>query len=291
MSRVASFAIAAAIGLFAPSISADEFRDSVPVESGGSLTVELDSGSVEIETHGDLEVSVEASARGWGGNAMRFRLEGDGADARLTGKRRGWNPFGGHRVRVRVRIPEVFSVDVRTGGGSIEIEEVDGSIQARTSGGSIEVEGARGDVEVRTSGGKISIDEVAGDVLARTSGGGIRVSEVAGRVEVRTSGGSIQVHDIAGSVHARTSGGGISARFLDVPEGDLETSGGSIEAEVPEDMGFDLDASTSGGRVRVEHEIALIGEIDSSRVTGRINGGGPKLRLKTSGGSVRVKVH
>ncbi len=74
------------------------------------------------------------------------------------------------------------------------------------------------------------------------------------------------------------------------PEGDLETSGGAIEAEFDEKARLNLEAETSGGRVRVEDDIQITGSITSNRVEGRINGGGPSLRLKTSGGNVRVRL-
>ena len=81
-------------------------------------------------------------------------------------------------------------------------------------------------------------------------------------------------------------------RFDDVPEGDLQTSGGSIEAEFPEEAACNLDARTSGGRVEVESELNLTGrtQIRRGHIVGRINGGGPDLRLRTSGGNVRVRV-
>jgi hypothetical protein len=270
---------------------ADEFRQTLAVQPGGTLEIDLSSGSVEVETHDENEVAVEAESRGLSGGLMRFELSGDGVNARFKASHSGWlGVFGSGGLRVHVRVPEVFSVDVRTGGGSVEIDDLGGRASVRTSGGSIELAGALGDAELKTSGGPIRAEEVEGDVTARTSGGAIQISDVTGRVEARTSGGSIRVYDVAGPVLARTSGGSISVRFNDVPEGELETSGGSIEAEFSEDAGLDLEAETSGGRVRIEPEMHLVGALTGTRVEGRINGGGPKLRLKTSGGNVRVQV-
>jgi DUF4097 and DUF4098 domain-containing protein YvlB len=116
----------------------------------------------------------------------------------------------------------------------------------------------------------------------------VRILEVDGRVEARTSGGPIEILDATGPVFARTSGGSITLRWEDDPEGDAETSGGSIDVEMPDDANVDLDASTSGGRVRIDSDLRLAGRVDSGRVEGPVNDGGPRLRLHTSGGSIRI---
>jgi DUF4097 and DUF4098 domain-containing protein YvlB len=115
------------------------------------------------------------------------------------------------------------------------------------------------------------------------------MDEVAGRVEARTSGGTIELREVAGPVVARTGGGSISVRFTRHPEGELRTSGGSIEAEIPEGVGLDLEASTSGGRVDVDRDLDFDGRLERMRAVGRVNGGGPPLQLHTSGGSVTVR--
>jgi DUF4097 and DUF4098 domain-containing protein YvlB len=270
--------------------SADEFRQTVPARPGGTLEIDLASGSVEVRSDGDAEVHVEARTRGWGPGSMEFELESDGENVRLKGKHGGWLGIGGWTARVQVQIPERYSIVVRTGGGSVEVEELGGSADVRTSGGSIDVDGADGPLELETSGGAIRVEELRGDATLRTSGGPIRVVEAAGRVEARTSGGGIQIHDVGGPVEARTSGGSISVRFSGVAEGDLQTSGGSIEAEFAEDAAVDLDAETSGGRVRIDEDLQFVGRIERTHLVGQINGGGPELRLKTSGGNVHVRV-
>jgi len=207
-----------------------EFRKRVAVEPGGTLEIELVAGSIEVETNGDPEVSVEAQVEGWAARSIHFELSSDGVDARLVGESRGWfGPFlVAPQVRVKVRVPEKYSIHAETGGGSIEIDHLGGTVVARTRGGWIEIDGANGPVELTTSGGRISAEDIEGDLSVRTSGGEIKISDVTGRVEAHTSGGPIQVHDIGGPVLARTSGGWISVRFSGAPEGDLETSGGSI---------------------------------------------------------------
>ncbi len=285
--RTAAIALLLGLCVCAARAHADEFREDVAVRAGGTLTVDLAMGALEIETHDEARVAVEASSHGWGGG-LEFTLTSDGTNARLVGERGGF-PFIAFGAHVRVRVPAEYSLDLRTGGGPIQIEAVRGSVRARTSGGSIGLEGAVGPVHLHTSGGPIRIEDVHGDAVARTSGGPITVSEVVGALEVETSGGPIRLQDIDGPIQAHTSGGGISARFAGKPAGELRTSGGGIEVELPEGAGADLEARTSGGRVSVDGELTVSGELDRSEVRGRIGAGGERLVLQTSGGNIRIR--
>ncbi len=285
MKRIGIATLCAGLAL-APSAHADEYRDSVAVRSGGKLEVDLSAGSLEIETHDENRVDVEASSSGWSGG-LTFTLTGDGTHAKLTASRVGWFPGG--RARARVRVPENFSLDLETRGGSIEIDEVGGSVRAHTSGGRIELEGAVGRVELSSSGGSIRVEDVEGDTVLRTSGGSITASDIDGAIEAVSSGGPIRIDDVDGPVRARSSGGGITVRFDGAPAGELQTSGGGIEVEYPEGQGAELAARASGGRISIEPQLAVTGEIEANRVRGRLGPGGAKLELETSGGNIRVR--
>ena len=83
----------------------------------------------------------------------------------------------------------------------------------------------------------------------------------------------------------------MSAVISTQPAGDcsLTTSGGSITVHMKDDIGVDLNAKTSGGKVSSDLPVVIQGEISKHRIRGKINGGGPELYLKTSGGSIRIK--
>ncbi len=291
---VVALGLVLVLGVAASDARAGEFRKEVPAPAEGRFRARLDVGSVQIEAHDEDTVRVEASASGRGGGRVDFDLRRDAEGVELVGRAAVegllsllWEP----RVRVHVRIPSRFSVDVRTHGGDVNIEEVGGSVEAHTHGGHVEVDHVDGDVELRTSGGQVRAEEIQGHLVIRTSGGHIEVSEAAGGTDARTSGGHIELWDVSGPVRARTSGGHIAARLGERPEGTLETSGGNIELEIDEEAALSVDARTSGGRVEVEPPI----EVRSARRSGQelvgdINGGGPTLRLRTSGGSIRITV-
>lgn len=195
-----------------------------------------------------------------------------------------------------VRVAEIAGpLQAHTAGGSVRIDDVPGVVQARTAGGSIRHAGTSASVDANTSGGSIAIGHVQGAVFARTSGGRIAI-EQGGPVTARTSGGSIAIGQARGAVQAKTSGGSIEATLAVQPQEDseLRTSGGSITIRLPAGIALDIDASSSGGRVRVEDGLALDGDhLERGEpwkdVQATLNGGGPALRLRTSGGSIRLR--
>jgi hypothetical protein len=278
--------------LLATAAAAKDFEQRVAAQAGGRLRVDLDSGSIVIESHDREEVRVDVLAAGVGAGRLDFELSAKGDNVTLRGRPRGWMPdvLGSPHVRARVRVPSEFSVDIRTGGGAIEIEDLEGEVRVRSSGGAIEIGRIRGDVDAETSGGAIATGEVDGELRVRTSGGPIRIFAVTGSVEARTSGGPIEILGAADRVDANTSGGAISVRFTEAPSGVLETSGGDIDVEFPEDEGMDLDARTSGGSVRIDEQIAVRGHVEPTRVEAELNEGGDRLRLRTSGGDIRIRV-
>jgi len=280
-------AVALLAGLAVSSSRAEDFERRIPVVPGGTLEVELSTGSIEVETHDLPEVEIDARASG----AMRFDLEHEGGEVRLTGSRSSWIPgLGPGRVAVRARVPKLFSVDLRTSGGHIDVEEVTGEVEASTSGGEIELGQIVGEIEAETSGGGIRASEIRGDLVAQSSGGSIHLSEVKGDVEVETSGGTIRIREVDGSVEAKTSGGSILVRFNGAPAGDIETSGGSIHVQFPEQEGVDLEAETSGGRIMIDKAFSVSGAVGRSHAEAQLNGGGAELSLQTSGGNIRVDV-
>jgi DUF4097 and DUF4098 domain-containing protein YvlB len=68
----------------------------------------------------------------------------------------------------------------------------------------------------------------------------------------------------------------------------LSTSGGEVKVKVPAEAAFNLDVETSGGDVRCDLPVTVQGKLESNRINGVVNGGGPVLKLGTSGGDIHV---
>jgi len=329
VSVVAGLAWGLAIVLGAPGrAGADEaLHETVPMQPGGRLVVDLERGDVTIASHDVAEVQIDALATGLSSWFYDFELATSPKEVRLRGDLSFWRPrlLPDPEVRVQIWVPREFSVRLDTDRGAVVVSGVSGAIEAESSRGSIDVDHlagraslhtrrgeiristVEGDLRAKTSRGAIAVDEVTGSVDVETSRGRVDVSAVEGRLRVRTSRGAIEVHDARGEVDAETSRGPIAlhdvhgpvrahtsrgeifARITTVAAGDLESSRGAIHLEVPADAGIDLDAETSNGRIDIGDAIEVRGERRGDRVVARLNGGGERLRVRTSRDDIRIR--
>jgi hypothetical protein len=300
---------------------------SFPAHAGGHLIVDAEFGDIEVrEGNADrVDVTVHRTARTndekdaekiFKKIDVRFDQSGDTVkvdiDHASSSKVFGMSFLFSTNLELKtiVTVPKQFNVELSTAGGDVSVagiigdlrsgtsggdvvfDRVQGKIKGRTSGGDIRVVHTKAEADVSTSGGDVLLAGVFGPVNARTSGGDISIAGEAGAVDARTSGGDVDITAaIVGSLVAKTSGGSIEANLTQAPRDSVElgTSGGSVTLAVPENSGFVLDAETSGGRVTVEFPITINAGIAQESVAGKINGGGPNIRLRTSAGSIRVK--
>lgn len=282
---------------FAQSID-DAYRiENFDVSGDVSLEVQTSGGSISVEGTPDSEVSVEMYVRKRGkylksneANLSEYNIEiiKQGSTVKALAKRksnRGWGWDDGYSISFVVYTPQNTRTRLKTSGGSLSAENLNGTQELNTSGGSISVESIHGDAVLKTSGGSIRMADLQGNVEANTSGGSIKANEVRGSMDLRTSGGSISLDAVEGNVDARTSGGSISAEILAPDEFiTLRTSGGSIRIKVPE-SGYDLDLDANRVNIKL---VNFTGEAEKDEVEGTINGGGAKISAKTSGGTVSL---
>ena len=288
------------------------------IKDAGELVVKTSGGSIKVEGSNSGEVEVNAYVRKNGtlvkpeskeleeilkGFDLLIEKQGNSVHAIVRRVEQGM-PWKRVSISFHVKTPKEISCDLKTSGGSINIAQLEGSqmlktsggslkinnvngrVDGRTSGGSIKVNNQQGPADLHTSGGSISVSNSDGDVIARTSGGSIRLENIAGSMNASTSGGSIKINGTADKVKASTSGGGINVNVSELSEAlELRTSGGSINASIPDNLGLDLDLRAGRVNAPVKN---FTGEAKKNRVSGSMNGGGIPVTMTTSGGSINV---
>ena len=180
--------------------------------------------------------------------------------------------------------------------GDILIRQVDGALRASTAGGGIHVVNAGDTVIANTAGGPIQIDRAHGSVTARNSGGPIQIGYAAS-VNCESASGTIQVKSASGSMRASTAVGSIIASYLSgrpALDSFLSTGSGDITVWIPSHLSVTIRArNEASGNVRtIVSDFAGIGVRSEGAAVvaeGRINGGGPVLRLAGNGGMIFIR--
>jgi DUF4097 and DUF4098 domain-containing protein YvlB len=202
-----------------------------------------------------------------------------------------------------------------SGGGNYQIGKVTGNVKIVTHG-EIHVASAGAGADLTTYGGDIHIGPVTGDLKAKTLAGEIRAGAITGAITLETSGGDIRVEGSGGPANVRTGGGDIILRGArggveaDSGGGDVRLTilgrdarggisvrdaGGDVTLTVPPDFKADVDLEVQDSDdqemfIRSDFpEIAVTRNRGSQRGAGAINGGGPKVVVRTHSGTIRLR--
>jgi DUF4097 and DUF4098 domain-containing protein YvlB len=318
MSRSRTFLFATALVLAAATNSyaaPETVHRTFNVADGGTLRVDSDLGNVRVLTGASGNVSIDVTRRGTTArvNAYAVTFNQQQSDVIVHGKYEEptgrWHWSDHFDVDYEIRVPQHFNVvlktsggdihvgnlqgsaDVQTSGGEIELGRISGNVKAETSGGDAAIIAAGGALEIKTSGGSIRVGDAARTVDARTSGGSVEVTRAGGDVKIHTSGGSITIDEALGAIDAVTSGGSIAAKMTRQPSGDsrMSTSGGGVTVSFGSSVAVDLDAHTSGGDIDSSVPLTVLGTQSDGSLSGKMNGGGPRLVLRASGGDIRLR--
>jgi hypothetical protein len=127
--------------------------------------------------------------------------------------------------------------------------------------------------------------------------GGISISAVRGNLEFETRNGGVSLSEVAGSVKGTTRNGGVSVKLSGNRWNgsglDVETRNGGVSLSLPANYAANVETGTVNGGIKSDFK-ALQAEkkgrwYKNKQISASINGGGPKIRVVTTNGGVRIK--
>ncbi len=261
--------------------------ETFQVERDGKLDLNTRAGDIIISTWGKNEAVVTVQGiPANGAKDLRIRYEGGILRVDYDSRYSPWSLKRGKGIRFKIDLPAEFDLDLRTGGGHIEVVgDLAGDVTSHTSGGDVTLRDIGGEVELTTSGGDIRVGTIGGDVHLQTSGGDIRVEKASSDLDAQTSGGDIRIGHVGNTLEAQTSGGDIAIESVG-GDARIRTSGGDIEIG---ELSGNARITTAGGDIELRNAKGVIqaktagGELDLLNVRGAID-------ARTAGGDVLAEI-
>jgi hypothetical protein len=249
---------------------------NLKLEPGGTLYLDTSGGDVRVRGTSEPGARVVVTSNLSDlEKAFELRFDEEPHAVRIVARRPSGASFWHNNVSLRfeIQVPRQTSLELKSGGGDVNVSELEGTIRLKTSGGDVEVSDVKGNLDGETSGGDMRVRQLNGDLRLRTSGGDIRAASVSGRVEIHSAGGDIEVSLVRGNASG----------------GEVETSGGEIHVAVDPAVGLNLEASAGGGDVHSELPLTITGKVSESNLRGTLGKGGELLRLHSAGGDISVR--
>jgi TonB family protein len=200
-------------------------------------------------------------------------------------------------VQFEVAVPAGYSLDINTGVGDIETQDIGGTASLITQGGNIRTgrigftgfhnaSQGRSSAKLSTEGGHIQVQDVAGNLDAFTAGGHIVAGNISGDAALRSGGGHIRAGQISGRAQLETDGGNITLKqagsFVSVRTGGGQIDFGEVRGSVR--------AQTGGGGIRI---ITVSGpmEVESNGGSICLTRVAGAVQAATAGGTIQAWIN
>jgi hypothetical protein len=272
---------AAALALAAlPALGAEAtFERTLQVSGRVELTVATGSGNIHLTRGAGNQVHIwgKVKTNCWGFNcpsdqqvkdfAANPPIEQTGGMIRVGTRRENLHNIS---VDYEIQAPENAILDASSGSGNVTVEGVGENAKLSTGSGNIRATGLHDGFSVETG---------SGNIYAEQTGDGF--------VKAETGSGNLELRNLHGGLKAETGSGNLNVGGLPTTDWKLEAGSGNIDLWIG-NAPVTLDASTGSGGVHTDQEMLTHGSTDHHHVEGKINGGGPMVRVETGSGDVRV---
>lgn len=278
--------------LTAPLVAQQKLDRRIAIAADASIRISNPAGTTRVLGWDKDSIAVTGSAppgtsfyMGGAGRLAKLGLEvQEGGAGKLGGAAVG----GGH---LDVRVPRGARVWVKSAGGAIDAQALNGEVDLQSVGGAIRVTGSlrlvtaesiEGDIDVvglsplvrvRTGSGRILLRQATGDVTASTVSGPIIATEMQPQgARLETVSGPVS---FSGTVDRR---GTLS----------IQTHSGDVELQVPTGLGAEFDLESLSGSVGVELPAKTGKPLKGKTLFFANAGGGAQVVVRTFKGQVRV---
>lgn len=248
------------------------------------LQVQMGDADVIIEESRGDQVTVAFYVDGHGEDAwaqdiferMEFRAESSGASLFVESRdprveRSEWSDHRGFNATVVLGIPRDLDLTVQTDDGDISAERLAGRANLTSADGDVMIKVAEGDVlNVSTADGDIVIERLS-----------------TSRASINTADGDISLDDVRTALAVSTGDGDLRITFSEAHEADISTGDGDVVLFLPATLRASF--RLVGEDLNIAAGMELHGRLRDNMIQGDMNGGGPRIDVRTGDGSVTLR--
>ena len=257
---------------------AQDFDRNLPASASTDLYVSTGSGHIHVTPGPDSQLRIKGHVHaGWnaGGDIdERIRKIISNPPISQSGNEihiGNLSPEDRHlynniTIDYDISAPKGLALNLHSGSGDVEIENVGRFLKSETGSGSIRAHGIAGPSDLRTGSGDIELQQ-----------------QSTGEVHASTGSGSIRINGINGALTARTGSGDIEANGALTGPSHLQSGSGSIRAHIGKESHLSVDATTGSGSIRIAGNSS-----DHHHMSAPVNGGGASLEAHTGSGDIEI---
>ncbi len=241
---------------------ADDWSKTYDLTGKPDLRLQAHDADVHIAVWEQNKIEARVTTHGWhignGGLEIAEHQEGNAVDIELRQPHRTHFFWGmeTHRTELEIHMPRSAKINVQSG---------DGEVVAK---------GLEGDLDFTTGDGRLDLEDVDGALRLHASDGSTHVS---GRFDV------LQLHSSDGQVEVEARPGSQLREAWEV-----RSSDGSVRLKLPGDLAADVELRTSDGSITTNIPLMVEGSFSRHELHGKMNGGGNRLSVRASDGSVTL---
>jgi DUF4097 and DUF4098 domain-containing protein YvlB len=249
--------------LLASSGWAEEWSKTYNISGKADLKVMTSDAGITVDTWDQNKIEARVTTKnykiGEGGITIHEEQTGDMVviELRFPHEYLNFSIGGNRRVEINIRMPRQGQVKLHTGDGSIHVSNL------------------KGNMELDSGDGSLELNAVDGTLHAHTGDGHIHAQGRFDGLEIRTGDGRVETRAEAGS----SLGTGW----------EVETGDGSVTLEVPRNLAADVELQSGDGHINLDIPLTVEGRLKDNHLRGKMNGGGPPLRVHTGDGSIALK--
>jgi DUF4097 and DUF4098 domain-containing protein YvlB len=263
-------------------VSASGVTGALDVESHfGDVNLQTVSGAATLKVdHGDLNLD----------HAGPSKVDLKYGDFK-GGDIRGTFEFVGEHAGVAVSEVKT-SCTITTNYRDVEAKEIGGDLKVKADHGSLDASTVAGLVDAEVSYDDVHLSSVKGTATVSVVHGGFHGEGLDKGAHLNVSGDDVELSTFQGPVAIETTRGSVNLKPSKplVDPVTVTTTNGGIVLAVPRGSRFDLEASVNVGDLSVASLPGLVASSQSStRVQGKVAGGGNAVKLQAKEGDVSVE--